>query len=120
LTHNTNTAGVVEHTPFIHARTFDTRWGQALAFLDNDDEFDTEVLTLRVWAPLCEDGSLAICDIKIGLKGQISDKAADAIEQANRCALVKMDAANFEAGMDKAGAGQMLDAAIARTGSHHD
>lgn len=99
---------------FIHARTFDTRWGQALAFLNQDDDYDTEVLVLRVWAPLCEDGSRALVDIKIGLKGQISDEAADAMEEGNRSALLSMDAAKFEAAIESAGIASHLDAAFER------
>lgn len=97
---------------FIHSRIFDTRWGQALAFLDNDDNYETEVLTLRVWAPLCEDGSLAIADMKIGLKGSVSDAACDAMEAANRSALQDMDVRKFEAAFDKAGIAATLDNAF--------
>ena len=99
---------------FIHARTFDTRWGQGLAFLDNDQDYETEVLILRCWAPLCDDGSLASADVKIGLKGEVSEASADAMAEANRGALITMDAARFEAVIMQAGAGAMLDRAFAR------
>lgn len=100
---------------FAHARTFETRWGQGLAFLNNDDDYSTEVLALRVWSPLAEDGSLALVELKIGLQGDVSDSAADLLEEANREALVKMDAAKFEAAFEKAGIGPTLDNASPST-----
>lgn len=94
---------------FIHARTFDTCWGQGLAFLDLDDETDAEVLKLHLWAPVCEDGSLGKVALKIGLGAGASDAAFDAMEEANRSALAGMDAARFEAAVRGAGIGGMLD-----------
>lgn len=99
---------------FIHARTFDTRWGQGLAFLDNDDDYATQVLVLRVWAPLCDDGSLAAADLKIGLQGEVTDKAADLMDEGNRSALLQMDATKFEAVFASAGFAGPLDEAFER------
>ncbi len=105
-------AAIVSNLDFVHARTFETCWGQALAFLDHDDAYDTEILTLRVWAPIAHDGDLAIIDMKIGLQGDISDTAVDAMESANRSALADMDAGKFEAALRSAGMGGTLDRAF--------
>lgn len=94
---------------FTHARVFETRWGQGLAFIDLDDETDAEVLKLHVWAPIGEDGSLGKVALRIGLSAGASDAAFDAMEEANRSALVGMDTARFEAVFDKAGIGRTLD-----------
>ncbi len=101
---------------FMHAKTFDTRWGLALACIDLDDNTDEEVLILRVWAPIGEDGSLGKVQLKVGLGADASDAAYDAMEEANRAALADMDAAKFEAALEKAGVGTALDMAFARSG----
>lgn len=93
---------------FVHARTFETRWGLALAFIDLDEN-DTEVLRLQLWAPIAEDGSDAKVAMKIGLNPDASDEAHDRMSEANRSALAEMDSARFEAAIESAGAASFLD-----------
>lgn len=97
---------------FIHARTFETRWGVGLAFIDLDDDTDCEVLRLQLWAPIAEDGSDAKVALKIGLKADASDHAHDLMSEANRSALVEMTAERFEKVFVTSGAADMLDSAF--------
>jgi len=96
---------------FIHARIFETRWGSALVYLDNDDDYESEVLKIRVWAPLCDDGSLAICEMKVGLH-EGSESACDAMQKANRSALVGMTAEGVEQAFARAQIADTLDDAF--------
>lgn len=98
---------------FVHARTFDTRWGVGLAFIDLDDETDAEVMRLQLWAPLAENGGDAKVAMKIGLNAEASDKAQDIMAEANRKALVEMTAERFEAAFEKYGLANALDTSFA-------
>ena len=100
--------------PFVHARTFQTRWGVGLAFIDLDDETDTEVLRLQLWAPLGENGEHAKVAMKIGLNAEASVKAQDLMSEGNRKALVEMTSERFEAAFDRYGVGESLDSAFAK------
>lgn len=100
---------------FLHARTFETRWGIGLAFIDLDDETDCEVLRLQLWAPIAEDGSEAKVALKVGLNSEASDEAQDLMAAANREALANMDADRFEKVFASAGVAQLLDEACGTT-----
>lgn len=97
---------------FQHAAIVDTRWGQGLAFIDHNDD-DVEVMTLRVWVPVCEDGSRGIVDMSIGLNPEASDEAHDLMSKNNRKAVTEMTGERFEAAFDAAGMGANLDRMIA-------
>jgi hypothetical protein len=99
---------------FLHARTFETRWGLGLAFIDLDIDEDRELLSLQVWAPLATDGSDCAVRINLGLPGSASTAAHEIFAEANREALEAMDADKFEAGFDRAGIGAALDEAFAK------
>ena len=99
---------------FVHARTFETRWGLGLAFIDLDDETNVEMLKLQLWAPVGEDGSDGKVCIKIGLNPEASDEAHELMSAGNRQALAEMDAAKFEAVMERSGASKLLDTATGR------
>lgn len=97
---------------FEHAKTLDTRWGLGLAFIDTDDE-NLETLSLRVWAPIADDGGEAYVDVKLGLSGDASIEAHDQMSLMNRQALIDMTPATFEQAMEAAGVAQLLDDAYA-------
>lgn len=96
-------------TNFVHARTFETCWGIGLAFIDLPDDRDAEVLKLQIWASVAEDGSLGKVAVAIGLSDDASDEAHEIMEVSNRKALVEMTVERFEAVLDQAGVGKMLD-----------
>ena len=99
---------------FVHARTFDTRWGIGLAFIDIDDADDVERLRLQVWAPLAADGDYAKVTMAIGLNAEASDAAHDAMSAGNRQALVAMTQERFELAFATYGIAQTLDEAFAK------
>lgn len=94
---------------FLHAKTFETRWGLALAFIELDLRDDIEKLRLQLWAPIGENGDDGQVTMSIGLNEDASDEAHDAMSAGNRAALEKMTAAEFEAAFEKAGVGGTLD-----------
>jgi hypothetical protein len=96
---------------FVHARTFETRWGLGLAFIDLDDPGDVEKLVLQLWQPIGADGELARLCVKIGVNDQASDKAHDLMSAANRSALMSMTPGRFEDAITAAGPGiaELLD-----------
>ena len=98
---------------FIHARTFETRWGLGLTFIDVDDETDVEMLKLQLWAPLGTDFENARICLRVGLSPEASEAAHAAMSKGNRQALVDMTASRFEDAFDIAGLGESLDAAFA-------
>lgn len=98
---------MTDHIARNHARIFDTRWGQGLAFIDIDD--GDECLRLQLWQAILEGGDYGIVSLKLGLSGDASDEAHKIMSEANRAALIDMTVERFESALEKAGIGKMLD-----------
>lgn len=104
---------------FIHAKTVVTRWGQALAFLDLDEN-ENECLAIQLRVPLAEGGELArVRMARVRMNVAIppkTDEAADLLFDAWAQSVRDMTGERVERTVEMASKefAQMLDEAFAR------
>ncbi len=99
---------------FIHAKTVETRWGQALAFIDETEEGD-DCLAIQLWAPVAEGGALAKVRVSIAIPAT-SDEMADKVFDAWSQAVADITGKRVEDAITKASATivRMLDESFER------
>lgn len=91
----------------LHARVFETRWGQVLVMLEDNE--DGALMVFRLWQPVGEDGSIGMIEYKMGCGGGVAAEAHDRFLDAAWNALPDTDTAKVEASLEAAGLAELLD-----------